>query len=95
MNVPAREGHQGPEDRGEHGWEALAYELGHWDCWELLAVTCIEILAQTVIHSQSCPTIKSIVVFSMALAPCVVAAPPASTNPCARASRLSGEVSSA
>lgn len=42
MNMPAREGRQGPEDRGEHGWEALPYELGHWDCLGLLARVHIE-----------------------------------------------------
>lgn len=37
MNVSAGERDQGPEDGGEDGWKAFAYELSHWDCMDLLA----------------------------------------------------------
>lgn len=41
VNVSAGKGHQRPEDRGEYGWIAFAYKLGHWHFLELLVRTCI------------------------------------------------------
>lgn len=53
MNVSAGERHKGPENGGENGWKALAYELGDGNFLKLLAENA-QILSRKIFMTHSC-----------------------------------------